>query len=328
MTPITPEPILKTLSGLFAVKYLLVAGELGLFAALAPGPASLADLSARLAVPVRTLRIVADALVATGFLCTSAGGYENTPVTAAFLAGAPGPDLRPILRLWERVVYPQWASLEESIRHDRRTLGYPDFTPAQQAVFSEGVGALTLGAARALSTAYDFGRHRSMLDLGGGTGEFLFSARRNNPSLALSLFELPKTAAAVRSALAKAPGGADIAITEGDFFVDPIPEGHDVFLIAKVAHLHLPENNITLLRHIRAAAPVGARVLLIDFWTNTARTEPVFAALIAAEFQIVTGEGDVYAVETAFEWLKEAGFRLVGHQPLSGAASLIIGEAI
>ncbi len=328
MSAITPEPILRTLSGLFAVKYLLVASEMGLFEALAPGPASLADLSARLSVPARTLRIVADALVATGMLLSAEGGYENTPATAAFLAGAPGPDLRPVLRLWDRVAYEQWASLSESIRHDRRTLGYADFTPEQQAIFSEGVGALTLGSARALGQVYDFGRHRSMLDLGGGTGEFLLSARRQNPALALALFELPKTAAAIRDALAKSPGGADITIVEGDFFVDPIPAGHDVFLVSNVAHLHLPESNITLLRHIRAAAAPGARVLLVDFWTNRARTEPVFAALLAGEFQIVSGEGDVYAVEAVFEWLKEAGFQPVGHQPLSGAASLIVGEAV
>ena len=326
MTPITPDPILKCLHSLFAVKHLLVANRLGIFAALAAGPAPLAALAERLDIPPRTLRLVTDALVTTGFLLATPGGYENSPTTATFLAGAPGPDLRPVLAMWDQVFYPQWLGLEESIRHDRRTLGYQDFSPEQQGIFSDGVAALTVGSARAVGASYDFGRHRRMLDLGGGTGEFVLSARRKNPALEVALFELPKTVAAVREGLAKAPGGAEVRIVEGDFFVDAIPEGYDVFLISNIMHLSLPEKNIALLKRVRAASSAGARVLLVDFWTNAARTEPAYAALVAAEFQIVSGEGDVYPVDTVFEWLKEAGFTPVEHQALAGAASLIVGE--
>lgn len=326
MTTITPDPILKSLHSLFAVKHLLVANRLGIFTALAAGPAPLAGLASRLQISPRTLRLVTDALVTTGFLLATPDGYENSPTVATFLAGAPGPDLRPVLTLWDQVIYPQWLHLEESIRHDRRALGYQDFTPDQQVIFSDGVAALTAGSARALGAAYDFAPHRRMLDLGGGTGEFVLSARRASPALQVSLFELPKTVAAVREGLARTPGGADVEIVEGDFLVDAIPGGYDVFLISNIMHLYLPEKNIALLRRIRAAAKAGARVLLVDFWTNAARTEPAYAALIAAEFQIVSGEGDVYPVDTVFEWLKEAGFLPVRHQPLAGAASLIVGE--
>jgi hypothetical protein len=327
MTPPTPELISRTIAGLHAAKYLFVANELGLFEALAARPASLAALSERLHVPARTLRIVADGLVATGFLSHVAEGYQNSPTAAGFLAGAPGPDFRPVLRMWNQVVYRQLAQMEESIRQDRRGHGYADFTPEEQVIFSHGVAALTAGSARALGATYDFGRHRRMLDLGGGTGSFVLAARQKNPTLEVTLFELPKTAAAVREDLTKTPGGSEVGLVEGDFLVDTLPEGYDVFLLANITHLHLPEKNVALLRRIRAAAAPGARVLLVDFWMNAARTEPMFAALLAAEFQIVTGEGDVYSVDAGFEWLKEAGFATVAHQPLAGAASLIVGEA-
>ena len=63
---------------------------------------------------------------------------------------------------------------------------------------------------------------------------------------------------------------------------------------------------------------------MVDFWTNAARTEPTFAALMAGEFLLVTGEGDVYSVEQATEWLRDAGWQVVRHQPLAGPASLIV----
>lgn len=325
----SPEPILKTIAGLHAAKYLFVGAKLGVFEALASGPLMLGALAEKIGAPPRTLRIVTDALVAQGMLLCEAGvGYRNSDVAATFLAGAPGADLRPVLEMWDGVVYKQWSHLEESIRRDRRMYGYFDFTPDEQHLFSTGVAALTAGSARALAEHYDFSRHHSLLDLGGGTGSFVLAAREKYPALEVSLLEMPKTTESLRQALASTPGGGAVKIVEGNFFVDPIPSGHDVFLLANVTHLHLPEQNIELLKHIRASASPGARILLVDFWTNPQRTEPAFACMLAGQFQIVSGEGDVYSVDAACHWLQEAGFQVVQHQPFGGAASLIVGEAV
>ena len=47
MPTITPEPILKIATGFMAAKHLFAASEIGLFEALASGPASLEELAAR-----------------------------------------------------------------------------------------------------------------------------------------------------------------------------------------------------------------------------------------------------------------------------------------
>lgn len=326
--PPSAEPILKTIAGLHAAKYLFVGSKLGVFEALAAGPLFLDALAEKVQAPARTLRIVADALVAQGMLsCDPERGYTNSPTAAAFLAGAPGEDLRPVLQMWDGVVYKQWSHLEEAIRRDRRTYGYVDFTTEEQHLFTGGVASLTAGSARALAEHYDFSRHRRLLDVGGGTGSFVLAVRERYPALEVSLFEMARTTAAVRKALAETPGGDAVQILEGNVFADPIPPGHDVFLVANLTHLHLPERNIELLRRIRAAAAPGARVLLVDFWTNRQRTEPAFACMLAGQFQIVSGEGDVYSVEAANGWLEAAGFTPLVHQPFAGAASLIVGEA-
>ena len=54
MPAITPEPILKIATGFMAAKQLFAASEIGLFEALADGPAGLEELAGKTAVPART----------------------------------------------------------------------------------------------------------------------------------------------------------------------------------------------------------------------------------------------------------------------------------
>ena len=115
---------------------------------------------------------------------------------------------------------------------------------------------------------------------------------------------------------------------EGDAAAYPIPAGHDAVILANVVHLFSPHTNARLLGRIREAVATGARLLMVDFWTNDSHTEPVFAALMAAEFQIYSGEGDVYSVAEVGGWLSATSWRLLGHQPLAGPSSLVIAEAI
>jgi hypothetical protein len=48
---------------------------------------------------------------------------------------------------------------------------------------------------------------------------------------------------------------------------------------------------------------------------------------MAGEFLIVAG-GDVYSAAEVQGWLAEAGWSIVGQQPLAGPAALIVAEAV
>jgi hypothetical protein len=67
--------------------------------------------------------------------------------------------------------------------------------------------------------------------------------------------------------------------------------------------------------------------LLVDLWTNATHTNPLFAALMAGEFLVVGGNGDVYSVEEARLWLEQAGWHFLEHKPLAGPATLVVAEA-
>ena len=98
MSAITPEPILNIATGFMGAKHLFAASEIGLFEALADGPASLKELAGKTAVPARTVGIVAAAMVSLGLIEQEGSRYRNGEAAATFLAGKPGHDLRPVLR--------------------------------------------------------------------------------------------------------------------------------------------------------------------------------------------------------------------------------------
>lgn len=111
---------------------------------------------------------------------------------------------------------------------------------------------------------------------------------------------------------------------EGDFFTDPIPQDNDVIIIANVMHLLSPEHNLVLLRRLRQNVRDDATLLLVDFWTNSTHTEPMFAALMAGAFLLRTGEGDIYSEEEVRNWLQTSGWRQVDRRPLGNRASVIV----
>jgi len=326
MPDATPDLIFQVANGFMAAKHLFVANEVGLFVALAASPATLDTLAQRTGIPRRTLRILADAMVALGFLERQGDQYQNTPVSSTFLSGRTPTDLRPALRYWNHLNYQRWTELEAVVRTEQAGFGEFAFTAEEQQLYTEGVEAFNAGTARALATTYEFARHRKVLDLGGGIGSFLLAVLRQYTHVEATLFDLPAVATLARQRLAGSPVATRLRIVEGDFFTEPLPANHDVILIANVFHNFLPERNRALLERVCACAPAGARLLLVDAWTDPTHTQPLMAALMAGAFLLVTGEGDVYSAEEVRDWLQATGWRMLEGKPLAGLSSLLVAE--
>jgi O-methyltransferase domain/Dimerisation domain len=323
---ITPEVIFDIASGFMAAKHLFVANEVGLFAGLAAGPVTLDELAGKTGITRSRLRVLADAMVTLGLVERDGDRYHNGGVANAFLSGGGPADLRPFLRFWDRLSYPTWLGFEETVRTGQGQSSMK-LSAEQERIFLEGVEAIQAAPASALPGAYDFGGHQRILDLGGGTGSWLVAVLQRYPQLQGTLFDLPQAAGVARPRLAEDPAATRAEVVEGDFFRDPIPDGHDVVLIANVMHLFSPEHNVELLRRTRERVPDRARLLLADFWTDPTHTDPPLAALMAGEFLVITGEGDVYSEQETSAWLAQTGWQALERVPLAGPISLVVAEA-
>ena len=325
---VTPEPIMKIAMGFMAAKYLFAATEIGVFDVLARGPASLGELATSTGIPSRTLGIVAAAMVSLGLLEQDGSRYRNSETAEAFLADIPGRlDLRPVLRYFDEIVYPRWEKFAEAIRTDQGQPQFSKFTTHQQQTFSAAVEVFSAPGAVALAGSYDFGRHHRLLDIAGGTGSFLIAVLQHHNALKGTLFELPGACAVARQRLANEPERSRIDVVEGDVFKDPLPGGHDVVLIANVVHVFSAAHNIELMRKIRAHVMPGARLLLVDLWTDPSHSQPSAAALMSGQFLLTSGEGQVYSEQEADEWLAQTRWKKLERKTLPGPASCIIAEA-
>ena len=98
----------------------------------------------------------------------------------------PGParhDLRPFLRFWDKISYPAWTGLAEALAS-----GPPreifELDDELQQVASAGIEAILAGPAAALAPrSFDFGPHRRLLDVGGGTGSWSIAIAQRHPHL-------------------------------------------------------------------------------------------------------------------------------------------------
>jgi len=272
-------------------------------------------------VPRRTLGISVDAM-------RDGERYHNSAAAAAFLAGTPGPDLRPLLRVLDRISYGLWMNLEAAVRAGEGQRQFGSFSAEQQEIFSAGVEASSAASAVALAANYDFGRHRRVLDIAGGTGSFLIPILRRYPALQATLFELPGACAVARQRLASEPERARVSVIEGDFLTDPLPDGHDVLIVANTVHVLSVAHNLDLLKAIRAGVEADARLLLVDMWMDPTHTQPPAAPLMSGEFLVMSGEGQAYGEDQADAWLGQTGWRKLERRPLAGPASVIIAEAV
>jgi ubiquinone/menaquinone biosynthesis C-methylase UbiE len=328
MAAVTPEPIIKVAMGFMAAKHLFVASEVGLFEALGAGPATIEELAGRTGVPSRTIAIAAAAMVSLGLIEQDGDRYQNSEPAAAFLAGKLGPDLRPMLRFFDQISYPTWQKLADAVRTGNGQAQFGKFDKRQQEIFSAGVESFSGPGAAALATNYDFGHHRKVLDVAGGTGSFLVAVLKRHANLRGTLFELPGPCAVARQKLANLPEGSRIEVVEGDVFRDPLPTDHDALIVANTAHVFSVPHNLELMRKMRAGVQPGARLLLIDLWTDPSHTQPGPAALISGEFLVISGEGQAYSEQEADTWLGQTGWKKIEKTPLAGPTSLIVAEAV
>lgn len=197
-----------------------------------------------------------------------------------------------------------------------------DANPDDVATYSALMAAMQPMVAEQALTAYDFGRHRALLDVGGGTGGFLAQVRQAVPQLSLSLFDRP---AVIESAGERDTAG--VTLHAGDFLVDPLPTNHDLISLVRVLHDHDDGPALRLMTNARAALDSGGTLLIVEPLAETAGAEPIghaYFGLYLAAMQ----SGRPRSFTEYKVMLRQAGFRRVRAMttPLPLIASVIAAQ--
>lgn len=155
--------------------------------------------------------------------------------------------------------------------------------------------------------AYPLGRHRCLLDVGGGEGTFLSHVARRVPGLQLKLFDLPAVAERGRLRF-EAQGIAHRASAHGgSFFDDPLPVGADIVSLVRVIYDHDDEHALKILRAVRAALPDGGTLILAEPMAGTPGAEAMGDAYFGF-YLLAMGKGEARTPAQLSALLSLAGF--------------------
>lgn len=252
-------------AGFVYAQTLSVAIELGLFDALLERPGTTEELAARLDLPpkgMQALLVAAEPMR----LVERRGDAWGLGRRGAAIAGNPG--LVAMVRHHDML----YRELADPVALLRRGAGreLPQFwsyaRPGQGDVDVAPYSALMAASldlvAQAVLAAYPFGRHRQLLDVGGGDGVFARRVAERHPRIAVGVFDLPAVAERARASLADL--GSRARAVGGNVFADPLPTGADVVSLVRIVHDHDDDRALLLLRNVASALPPGGTLVLAE----------------------------------------------------------------
>lgn len=292
-------------------RVVLTAAELNLFTRLDGQPKTAASLAEELEADRRATERLLDALVALGLLGKAEGRYRLS-AAAAVLSSRHPESARPLL-LHLAHLWGEWSQLTETVRQGSNPRRRASTDPAEGRLeaFIQAMRVNARKLSEEMAGAYDFGRFRRLLDIGGGPGTYTNAFLRRHAGLRGVLFDLPQVIALARENLA-ADGLLDrVELVPGDFYRDELPGGCDGAWLSAIVHQNSPEQNLDLFRKIHRALAPGGVLLIRDHVMEADRTRPVQGTLFALNMLVVTEAGDTYTYEELARGLREAGFAAV-----------------
>jgi demethylspheroidene O-methyltransferase len=181
-------------------------------------------------------------------------------------------------------------------------------TLQQVSDYSELMAASQPLVAEQVLAAYDFSKHRCLLDMGGGQGAFLSAVAKAHPQLRLMLFDLPAVVQKARSGLADEGLTGRMTFHGGSFFSDPVPTGADLISLVRVLYDHSDERVMTILKSARRALSAqGGWLLLAEPMSGTPGAEAMGDAYFGL-YLLAMGKGRARTPQELARLLNQAGF--------------------
>ncbi|HUA22321.1 MAG TPA: methyltransferase [Bryobacteraceae bacterium] len=244
------------------------------------------------------------ACVALGLLEKQGEAYVNTPVAEKYLRSDSPDTLTGYINYSNDALYAMFGHLEDAVREGtprwKQTFGIENIfdgffqTDDGKREFLNGMHGFGRISSPEVVKAFDLGRFRRLVDLGGASGHLAEAARARYPRLETAVFDLPSVAAIYPGTIA------------GDFFTDPLPPA-DLYSLGRILHDWPDEQCQRLLVRIYAALPAAGGLLIAE-----KLLEPGYvSAHMQSLNMLVAAEGRERSAAEFATLLKAAGFSSV-----------------
>jgi O-methyltransferase/methyltransferase family protein len=323
-----PQELIQMIIGHLVSRLLHLAATLKLSDHLVDGPKSAEELARATATNPQALYRVMRTLASLGLYTEdSTHRFSLKPLGEALKSGTVGYATTLIIagdvfvRPLEHLLY----SVQTGNPAFEKTFGMPVFEwigkdPEVASLFSQTVIGFHGAEPPAVAAAYDFSGIKTLVDVGGASGNLLSTILAVHRSLRGILFDLPHV---VRDApaLLKQRGVDDRVEMQSGSFFETVPPGGDAYMLSHVIHDWSEEQCLTILGNCRGAMTPGARLLLVEMVLPSGDT-PHPGKL--TDIVMLNVPGGQERTEPEYrELLAKTGFRLTRVVPTESAASVI-----
>ena len=302
-------------AGFVYSQVLLACVQLHILDRVRPGPLSLDALAKQLPLPLERARLLINSAVALGLLSRRAGERVGLGMLGAAIVANPG-----ISAMIEHhaLAYTDFADPVALLAGDKRETRLSNFwsyasghtactDPARAVAYSALMTRSQPMLAEDILESYPFDQHTSILDIGGGEGEFLLAMARRYARPSVHLFDLPPVAGLAAARFDDAELGDRASVIPGDFFADPLPKGHDAITLVRIAHDHDDDKVLALFASIRRAIAPGGTLVIAEPMSgdpDSARIADVYFAF----YLLAMGSGRPRSAQAITRMLRASGF--------------------
>ncbi len=331
---VTPDAIMQLGFGYWGARTLLSAVEIGLFTELAKGPPlTLEEIRSRLGLHERSARDFLDALVALGMLRRERGTYANVPATDLYLDRRKLTYMGGMLEMMSTRLFGFWADLTAALRtgepqneakHGGDLFGTLYSDPGRLEQFLSAMTGLSLGIAHAMAQKVPWAQYKSFVDIGTAQGALPVVLAQTHKHLKGIGADLPVVGPIFENYVASHGLRDRLKFVPLDFFAQPLPRA-DAVIMGHILHdWDLPTKKM-LVGKAYDALPAGGSFIVFEAIIDDDRKSNAFGLLLSLNMLIETRGGFDYTGADCAGWMREAGFRQVRVEHLSGPDSMVVG---
>jgi hypothetical protein len=306
------------------------AAKLRLADQLASGPKSAAELAGPMHVHAPSLHRLMRTLASLGILTEQTEQrFALTDLGEALKTGAPGSARSSLmisgspwaLRGWDNIVYSvQTGNTGFAKAHGVSFFDYLAQHPDDASLFSETMVGLHSQEPPAVAAAYDFSTFKTIVDVGGATGNMLATVLARHSGPRGILFDRSHVVQDAPALLDARGVSNRVTIEPGNFF-ESVPVGADAYILSHIIHDWNEDQCLTILGHVRKAMNPAGRLLIVEM-VILPGDAPHPGKMLDMAMLVQMGGQERTGAEYGL-LLSRAGFRLAQVVPTNSAASIL-----
>lgn len=291
---------------------LMAAAKLGLFAALAEGPATPSEVAHRISASTDAVSRLLTALAALEYVSRDGDRFALNDFSRAFLRGGAGGMVR--LAWKEQLFYTAWSRLADAI-----TSGDPlfpsfadrlvnDFPSVEK--FLLALNDLAEMAVPGVIATGAFDGAATILDLGGGGGGYAAELARALPDAQVTLADLRQIIPIAKEHLGRKGLGGRVELVAADFLRDDcgLPgRKFDRVFLSHVLHDFDVPIAYAIVRHAARRVGAGGKLVILDVLAPDGGHSNPVEALFDLMMLVEVPGGRTHRMSDVREWIASSG---------------------